>query len=414
MELFLLYIATIGIVWVSFQALQAGSAQAFQFAYQWNRHHQRTMAHRQGVLEQVQSLAQTRFAHHPVRFEWQTLVVADIVQESDDCKSFVLIDPSGELLPGFLAGQHLLVERPAGKYPALRRCYSLSNGPHQGFYRMTIKAVEHGTIANSLSQWMHSCVSVGDTLRVKGPQGHFFLDSSDRSPVVLLSAGVGITPSISILEDLIQHQPHRESWLFYQVRDHLHEPFAKRLNSIAHGNKRFHLHVFHSRPVATSNRSPNITTGKFTSSDILRCSISLDAHFYLCGPEAWMDDLVQSLEKAGYQKDRIHWESFGGASPAGTSTEKKKSDNPDSPPSLIHLAKTGKQIEFGSARSLSQAIEAAGVMLDLGCRKGSCGSCVAKLLRGKVIYDRTPECHLEGDQVALCTAQPVGDVEIDL
>ncbi len=310
MEPLLICIASIGILWVSFQALHAGSSQAFQWAYQWSRHQQRTIAHRQGVLDQVRTLAEARFATHPVRFDWQSLVVADIVQESTDCKSFVLLDPSGDLLPGFRPGQHVLVERPNDKYPALRRCYSLSNGPHQGFYRITVKAVEHGTVQDSMSQWMHSCVSIGDTLRIKGPQGHFCLDETESSPVVLLSAGVGITPSISMLERLTHSHPQRETWLFYQVRDHLHQPFARRLESIAQNHRRFHLHVYQSRPDSSASRSQSTAPGKFKATDILSHSIPADALFYLCGPEPWMEELVSSIEQAGYKKERIHWESL--------------------------------------------------------------------------------------------------------
>lgn len=426
MEIIVVLLGIAGLFGVGMLAFQATSLCFSQQMLQWSLSSQRIRDGQQGVLGQVRQLAQSRFQQHAIRFDWRTLLVADIVEESRDCKSFVLIDPTGERLPGFLAGQHVMIERPDGVFRQLRRCYSISNGPGQGFYRLTVKKVAHGSVETSMSQWLHDHVSVGDELRVKGPQGHFFLNTQVRKPVVLLAAGVGITPAYSMLEHLLQKQPQREVWLFYQVRDRDHQPFAVQLEKLAMSHSRFQLAIYRSRSGASAGNSPRHFQGKFTAQQIADHSIPTDAQIYLCGPDAWMQSLVSGLIERGFDRAQIQSECFGESAPPekmavtprpegrAEATESNAAKKIGTSIAKIEFERSGRIVEVDSSLSLGRSLDAQGVMIDLGCRKGSCGSCVCKLIRGQVIYDRRPDCPLEENEVALCIAKPAGDLVLDL
>jgi hypothetical protein len=161
---------------------------------------------------------------------WRVMEVAEIIDESADCRSFYLIDPYRQALPMFLPGQHVLV-RPAlaGAYQATR-CYSLSSSPDERYWRITVKrqaagadertvldqqkarrpsATQQSSKSGGLSAWLHATVGVGDCLLVGGPNGHFHIDVTSQRPLVLLAAGVGITPMASMLRWSLQNAPHR-------------------------------------------------------------------------------------------------------------------------------------------------------------------------------------------------------------
>ena len=146
--------------------------------------------------------------------------VSKIVEESTDVVSIYLTSVDGSQLPCFRPGQHLIVERPASiGSMAMSRCYTLSNGPQQKPWRITVRRVENANESNSVSGWVHRELHVGDRLRVRGPRGSFTLDKADAAkPVVFVAAGVGITPMASMIHDELSYSRSRPKWLFYQVR----------------------------------------------------------------------------------------------------------------------------------------------------------------------------------------------------
>lgn len=416
-----------GLAWTSYQFVRALAVDRTTYWRAKRRFNDQERARRRGIEERVTSIYESSYRKATPHSNWRSLVVADIVQESVDCKSFVLLDPSGDLLPSFHAGQHLLVEcQPEGRSPE-RRCYSLSNGPGAGYYQITIKrqlpTQQHNRSAEGnqpffMSQWMHDNIRIGSSLRVKGPSGKFTDELAGESPVVLLAAGIGITPMISMLESIQQKSPTRSIWLFYQVQDNQHEPFGARLREIARGNKHLQLFFFHSKfdPNGATNKR-GIFPGKFRGEHVEKVVQSDRCHFFLCGPNAWMESMVSQLKEIGHPSSNIHWESFGGTtsgSLASISSNQPELDRGQSNSTYrVEFAKSHCEATAAGSENLLRVAERSGAAVESGCRNGSCGSCVTKLIKGKAKYLSEPQCDLSEGSVALCVAVAESELVVD-
>jgi hypothetical protein len=228
-------------------------------------------------------------------------------RESEDVVSFVFASRDGAPLPQFEAGQHLPIELgPPGAAP-LRRTYSLSNGPGQGRYRISVKREPRG----AASRYLHDHLEVGACVNARAPAGGFVLDHGDR-PVVLVSAGVGITPMLSMLHALVARDEKRPVWLVHGARDGRHHALAGEARDLAARSSAVHLHVAYSRPdEADRARREHHSEGRIDGALLASLLPDLDVEFYLCGPVAFMADLQGDLERRGVPPERIHGESFG-------------------------------------------------------------------------------------------------------
>lgn len=248
----------------------------------------------------------------PLRWELprgglRELRVVEKVRESDDVTSFVLEASDGRPLPSFSAGQHVPVEVEVGGV-GVRRTYSLSGAPDDGRHRITVKREPHGV----LSRHLHDVAEVGSVLRVAPPRGTFVLDPSSTRPVVLVSAGVGITPLVSMLHDLVCSQPWRPVWFVHGARDGRHHPFASEVKRLAERASQVRTIVAYSRPGPRDLLGRDYHRKGRVDGGLLReLPLGTDAEFHLCGPSAFMGALQQALEDRGVSEERIHTESFG-------------------------------------------------------------------------------------------------------
>ena len=340
-----------------------------------------------------------------------------VVQESSDCRSFYLVDSSGEVLPTFAPGQHLVVRLPIDpdEERPQTRCYSLSNAPGGPEWRITVKRQPGASQRTSVSNFMHLALHEGSTLEIQGPAGSFFLNPESTTPVVLIAAGVGVTPLQSMFESIHKSQPNRPVEFFYQVRDLEHAPFHQQLVAANENVASFNLRIYCSSLQPGFRRGP-FHGGKFTVSD-LPLNDAQQADFYLCGPMQWMQMIVEQLTQHGVPQDRIHFESFGQSANSGTRGDRETSASIAPSPSTQHslqLKRQEKVLSVAANANLLHAIEQSDTPVDAGCRSGSCGACVAKVLQGEFQYASEPTCDLQPGEVALCVAEARGDLVIDL
>src|SRR6202167_477412 len=173
--------------------------------------------------------------------------VARIHKESDNVTSFVLSPIDGQPLPVFQAGQfvvlRLLVD--PGK-PPLLRSYSLSDLPGAEHFRISVK----GELNGIGSSFLCSHTQLGDLLDVSAPRGTFTLRPG-QSPAVLLSAGVGATPVMSMLHALAAEKSQREIWWIYGARNRAEHPFAEESRSLLKQLSRGRAYVVYSKPTAS-------------------------------------------------------------------------------------------------------------------------------------------------------------------
>jgi|GEM_PF-1672548 len=354
---------------------------------------------------------------------WRQMVIAEIVDESSDCRSFYLVDAAGEPLPSFLPGQHLLVQLPSDKHGRKPlRCYSLSDAPDPRYYRLTIKRVpipesDIDRTKNGLSDYLHSTLREGDSILIKGPQGHFHVDPNFSGPLVLLALGVGITPMISILRWSLKAHPGRKIYLFYQVRNSEQHPFASFLNKWRTERNELKATTFYSRPEAHEMQGIHFDdTGRFDTARLRTMLPAARSKFYLCGPADWMLDFEKQLIQVGVQPEDIAWESFGDIK----STVNPQPETVDRTSQAVNRAtvsfkRSKKSIPWSNNyKSLLDLAEDNDIVVESGCRSGVCGACVVKNLCGKVKYSKESSASTAAGEILTCISLPEGNVELDL
>jgi len=237
----------------------------------------------------------------------RSLRVVDRVRESRDVVSFVLGARDDGDLPDFEAGQHLPIElQIEGHDKPVKRTYSLSNGPGEGYYRISVKREPHGLV----SQHLHDQVQVGDIISSTKPDGEFTMQHVGR-PVVLISAGIGVTPMVSMLHALTAESGDRHVRFIHGVRDGDHHPLADEVWAIALGNDNVELEFIYSRPHDEDTEGWHYHRQGHVSGAIVEELVpGLDADFYLCGPTGFLADISASLGERGVSPERIHVETF--------------------------------------------------------------------------------------------------------
>jgi ferredoxin-NADP reductase len=255
---------------------------------------------------------------HALPLRWQT--ASDAVRElrviakrteSADVTSFVLSPDDGRALDGFTAGQHLPIELDvAGAAEPVRRTYSLSSAPDDAHYRISVKREPLGLA----SRHLHDELAVGDTLRASAPQGTFRLDLSGSRPIVLVSAGVGFTPLLSMLHALAAEDAERPVWFVHGARDGEHHPLRLEVQRLIESRPGLQQHIAYSCPSAGDASAQRYDQrGRVDGALLEKLVPELDADFYLCGPIGFMAAIQGQLEARGVATERIHSESFGAA-----------------------------------------------------------------------------------------------------
>jgi ferredoxin-NADP reductase len=235
----------------------------------------------------------------------RSLRVVDKIRESDDVTSFVLQARDGGALPEFESGQHLPVELAIEGLPQpVRRTYSLSNAPGRGRYRITVKREPEGFV----SRLLHDQVDVGAFVSARRPAGDFVLEPGDH-PAVLVSAGVGLTPMVSMLHTLADPERAAPVWFFHGARDGAHHALKDEVRRLTGMRPGITTHVRYSQPRHTD--VDHDEAGRLDGAAIAAAVDRADAHYYLCGPASFMATIQSSLEEAGVAPERIHSESFG-------------------------------------------------------------------------------------------------------
>jgi ferredoxin-NADP reductase len=252
----------------------------------------------------------------PCRFESAANRVRELrviakQRESADVTSFVFAARDGGPLPTFLPGQHLPLELEiAGQAAPVQRTYSLSGPPNAPAYRISVKRESLGLVSRA----MHDSLEVGAFVTASTPQGDFTLDAESTRPVVLVSAGVGLTPLVSMLHALARADTQRPVWFVHGARDGAHHPLRREVEQLVAGSPRTSLHVAYSRPALGDRAGRDYSSvGRIDAALLEKLVPGLDGDFYLCGPRGFMASIEGDLAARGAPENRIHSESFGPA-----------------------------------------------------------------------------------------------------
>ena len=240
----------------------------------------------------------------------RSLRLVDRVRESETVTSFYFESRDGGELAPFEAGQHLPIElHVTGSEEPVRRTYSLSGSPASDRYRLSVKRENHGTA----SQHLHEKLEVGAIIEARKPAGDFVLPCA-HCPIVLISAGVGLTPMVSMLHVLAEEQSDRPVWFIHGARDGDHHPLKQEVADLASKRAEITVHTAYSKPRSTDRLKLDYDSEGRIDRDLLaQIDAGREAHFMMCGPVGFMAGVQQDLEALGVHADNIHSESFGPA-----------------------------------------------------------------------------------------------------
>jgi 3-ketosteroid 9alpha-monooxygenase subunit B len=305
------------------------------------------------------------------------LRVARVVDETPDARSYELAVPP-ELAERFRyrAGQYLTFEVPAGTFgERILRCYSLASAPERSeAHKVTVKRVPEGRG----SSWFHDHVAAGTRLRVMPPLGRFVLHES-ALPLLFFAGGSGITPVIGLIKSALATTGRRVR-LLYANRDARSIIFAAELEALARSHPGRFECLHHLDDAA----------GFVDAAAVRRARAGFeDAEAYLCGPAPFMALVEETLRAAGMPEERIRIERFelplhpeaAGAAPAPAA---------EAAPSeiVVHLEGKAHRIPYQPGQTILDAARKAGLQPPFACEEAFCGSCAAKLVRGRVALDR--------------------------
>lgn len=377
------------------------------------RHNQRSL-----FDHQLQAVLNWARAAKPIYKAWsgtRPMQVAAIEQEALDCKSFYLLPADGRPLPRFEPGQYLTFELPvdAGESP-LVRCYSLSDRPREDYYRVTVKRIAATPGNESFpegqgSSFLHRTVEVGATLNVRAPQGAFFLDPRDDCAVVLIGAGVGITPIASMVQSIAHDVSRRQAFIFGGFRNSREQPLANQMRQACAAHENLHFDISYSRPMPGDQRGRDYDChGRIDIHRLREVLPSNNFRFYLCGPAPMMEALVPALLDWGVPDDHIYFEAFGPAS------VRRLRGGKESEPHSVSFAKTKKNLVWtGDEPSLLEFAESNGVTLESGCRAGNCGECLTGVRSGKCAHIKNPGVPVGDQECLACIAVPEEDLVLE-
>jgi ferredoxin-NADP reductase/MOSC domain-containing protein YiiM/ferredoxin len=349
---------------------------------------------------------------------FRPLTVTAIEPECDSVISIRLEDPGGAPLPTAGPGQYLTLRiQPDNGQRSVLRNYSLSGRPDAGFYRITVKREHDG----AASGYLHTRLSVGDQLDIAAPRGTFILDRTHEA-VLLISAGIGATPVLAMLQALAEQHSDREIWWLHGARSSRDHSFAAETRTLLASLPNVRTHVFYSRPGPNDREGRDFDSrGRLTASRLAELEPPRDAEAYLCGPSPFMEEISAGLAAIGINAARIHTEPFGpapGMTPGIAATPARTPHAPAGQPGsgpTIEFARSNLAVPWSDDyASLLELAEACDVPVRWSCRTGVCHNCETTLIAGPVDYNPDPVEPPADGSALICCSQPRDDVVLDL
>ncbi|NIV75325.1 MAG: MOSC domain-containing protein [Gammaproteobacteria bacterium] len=362
------------------------------------------------------------------RESFRRFVVERKEPESDTITSFYLAPEDGKPLADFLPGQFLTFRLTIpGQAEPLIRTYSLSDGPDPDYYRVSVKREPappeqpHAPPGLS-SSYFHDHVEEGATLRVGPPRGKFHIDPDSERALVLLSAGVGLTPMISMMNALVQRGSERPVWFIHGTRNGREHAMGEHVRRVAAEHDNVQVHIRYSRPEPGDVRGRNYDSQGHVDIALLKQVLPFDDYeFYLCGPTPFMKSLYCGLLSFGVPGSRIHYEFFG---PGSLLTDEAGPCGPATARSAEQELTGGIQITFARSgvtaawdpqcETILDLAEQHGMSPDYSCRSGICHTCMCALVEGEVEYVEEPLDPPDPGCVLICCSRPRSTLLIDV
>jgi len=340
--------------------------------------------------------------------------------ESETIVSLYLKPADGGALESYIAGQYIPIQvEDSVSDQLLERTYTLSNKYSKEHYRISVKKESMGKASSALHD-----LAVGAKLNVGTPLGDFVLPDRQRD-IVMISAGVGITPMMAMLESLVEKTKEgeispsatRKLLFFHGVRNFQEQAFRERLVELHDLYEWLDIFFFYSEQNQLIPENIEITHKQFES------RINLEAlsgflqfaryDFFLCGPLEFMQYIYCGLRDIGIERRYIHYETFG----EGVLSHKHDTDDTINLPSqsTVYFRRSEiTEVWKPTNGSLLEFAEAQGLSPKKNCRAGKCGTCSVTLVEGEVTYPVKPVIAPAEGQVLICCGYPATDTKVVL
>jgi glycine betaine catabolism B len=338
-----------------------------------------------------------------------------IIQETEDVKTFCLV-AQDLMLFDYLPGQFVTLEVEIdGK--SVMRPYSISSTPTRPYHlSVTIKRVEGGVVSN----WMHDCFGVGDRLKlVGGAMGQFTCMPNLPEKMLLISAGSGITPMLSMSRMVQDTLVESDIVFLHSARKPEDIVCRSELETMAAQMPNFQLLV----TLTQAKESAWLGLTGRISEAMLELTVPdwRMRSVFVCGPNGFMQHVRETLENMGFPMEQYQEESFGGApvkpAPTQNSVVPMLKQTVTGNGSLaIAFKDSNHQASTDGSLSILEVAEQEGIAIRSACRMGACGACKVKTCGTKVRYDVTPAALSEDDResghILACVAYPIESVEV--
>lgn len=235
--------------------------------------------------------------------------IARKVVESEVITSFYLAPVSGDGVPPFQPGQYLTIRVPHPQSGSTMRNYSISNVPGEGSFRISVKREAQGFASNYLHE-----LGEGSEIEVGPPCGEFLLDMTEHHerPLMLISAGVGITPMLSMLLSALRSQPERDIYFVHGALNGRTHAFGDLVRGLSHEHRRLKVHYRYSDATVEDRLSKTHDSEGLVDAELLEHLLpTRDADYYFCGPKPFMIAIYRNLLKWGIPASQVHFEFFG-------------------------------------------------------------------------------------------------------
>ncbi len=341
------------------------------------------------------------------------LEIQDVRRETADCISVAFAVPEAVKDSfAFQSGQYVTLRAEVGDQE-LRRSYSLCSAPHHAEWRVAIKRVDDGMF----SQWAHALLQAGETIDVLPPDGHFRYPPQGETPrnVLLLAAGSGITPILSILTTLLETESATNVTLVYGNRRVKDIIFKEQIEDLRDQYlARFQL--IHT--LSGEGQDAPIANGRLDGAKLSQLFSTLISpkkfdHVYICGPNEMISSCAEACVQAGIALDHIHKELFG--APTGAQPRAKRSASSVDGAKVLVVADGIERELLVPFRgdSVLDIVLRAGIDVPYACKAGVCCTCRAQVLEGEVRMDAnyTLERHeVDRGFVLTCQSHPLTPV----
>ena len=344
---------------------------------------------------------------------FHSLEIKDVRRETADCSSVAFAIPD-ELKQTFAyrSGQYVTLRAEVADQQ-LRRSYSLCSAPHHDEWRIAIKRVADGMF----SQWAHALLRAGETIDVLPPDGHFKYPPDGDQPrnVLLLAAGSGITPILSILTTLLETESTTSVTLVYANR-HVKDIIFKEQIEDLRDQYLTRFQLIHT--LSGEMQDAPIANGRLDGAKLgqlfatLIDSTKLD-HVFICGPNEMIASCVEACELEGVAAGRIHKELFG--APTGAHRRPQRDASSGEGAKVLVIADgIGRELVVPyRGDSVLDIVLRAGIDVPYACKAGVCCTCRAQVFEGEVRMDAnyTLEQHeVDRGFVLTCQSHPITPV----